>query len=127
MPEKIQTTNAPAPIGPYSQATRIGGLLFCSGQVALDPVTGEMNNATLETETRQVLRNLVAVLEAGGASAKQVVKTTIFLTDMADFAAVNPIYAEVFAEAQPARSTIAVAALPKGARIEIEAIASLAE
>jgi 2-iminobutanoate/2-iminopropanoate deaminase len=125
MAEKIQTPNAPAPIGPYSQAIRTGGMLFCSGQIALDPASGAMNNATLEDETRQVLRNLVAVLEAGGASPMHVVKTTIFLTDMADFPVVNSLYAEIFGEAQPARSTIAVAALPKGGRIEIEAVAAI--
>lgn len=123
--QEIKTTKAPAPIGPYSQAIRTDSLLFCSGQIALDPNSGTMKNATLEEETRQVLANLVAVLEAAGASAEHVVKTTIFLTDMADFPEVNTLYAEVFSESRPARSTIAVAVLPKGGRIEIEAIASL--
>lgn len=123
MIEHIQTSNAPAPIGPYSQAVHTGNLLFCSGQIALDPATGQMVTSSIEEETRLVLRNLVAVLEAGGASAATVVKTTIFLTNMADFPAVNALYEEVFGTSKPARSTIAVAALPKGGRIEIEAIA----
>jgi 2-iminobutanoate/2-iminopropanoate deaminase len=125
MTEKILTTNAPAPIGPYSQAVRVSDLLFCSGQIALDPATGTMKNATLDEETRQVLTNLSQVLVAGGAMLDTTVKTTIFLTDMNDFAAVNAIYDEFFGTAKPARSTIAVAALPKGARIEIEAIAEV--
>ncbi|MBS1904135.1 MAG: reactive intermediate/imine deaminase [Bacteroidetes bacterium] len=123
MIEHIQTSNAPAPIGPYSQAVHTGTLLFCSGQIALDPATGQMVTSSIEEETRLVLRNLVAVLEAGGASAASVVKTTIFLTNMADFPAVNALYEEVFGASKPARSTIAVAALPKAGRIEIEAIA----
>ena len=125
MKKIILTTSAPAPIGPYSQAIQIGDLLFCSGQIALDPVSGTMKNASLEEETRQVLANLSALLTAGGASADSVIKTTIFLTDMNDFALVNSIYAEYFGESKPARSTVAVSALPKGAKIEIEAIASI--
>lgn len=125
MIEAILTANAPAPIGPYSQAIRFGNLLFCSGQVALDPVTGIMDNTTLEVETRRALTNLLNVLTAGGASFASIVKTTIFLTDMNDFAAVNTIYAEVLGDAKPARSTVAVAGLPKGARVEIEAIATI--
>ena len=125
MIEAILTANAPAPIGPYSQAVRFGNLLFCSGQVALDPATGIMDNATLEVETRRALANLLNVLTAGGASFASIVKTTIFLTDMNDFAAVNTIYAEVLGDAKPARSTVAVAGLPKGARVEIEAIATI--
>ncbi len=125
MKKIILTTSAPAPIGPYSQAIQLDGLLFCSGQIALDPVSGEMKNATLEEETRQVLANLSALLTAGGASTDAVIKTTIYLTDMNDFALVNGIYAEYFGESKPARSTVAVSALPKGAKIEIEAIASV--
>ncbi len=125
MKKIILTTSAPAPIGPYSQAIEIGDLLFCSGQIALDPVSGAMKNASLEEETRQVLANLSAVLAAGGASTDSVIKTTIFLTDMNDFGSVNGIYAEYFGESKPARSTVAVSALPKNAKIEIEAIASI--
>ncbi len=125
MKKIILTTSAPAPIGPYSQAIQLDGLLFCSGQIALDPVSGEMKNATLEEETRQVLANLSALLTAGGASTDAVIKTTIYLTNMNDFALVNGIYAEYFGESKPARSTVAVSALPKGAKIEIEAIASV--
>ena len=125
MKKTILTASAPAPIGPYSQAIQIGDLLFCSGQIALDPVSGIMKNSSLEEETRQVLANLSALLTAGGASADSVIKTTIFLTDMNDFALVNSIYAEYFGESKPARSTVAVSALPKGAKIEIEAIASI--
>ncbi len=125
MTEAILTANAPAPIGPYSQAIRFGDLLFCSGQIALDPASGSMDNATLEAETRRALANLSAVLSAGGTSLASIVKTTIFLTDMNDFAAVNTIYAEVMGNAKPARSTVAVAGLPKGARVEIEAIATI--
>ncbi len=125
MKKIILTASAPAPIGPYSQAIQIGDLLFCSGQIALDPVSGEMKNSSLEEETRQVLANLSALLTAGGASTDFVIKTTIFLIDMNDFALVNGIYAEYFGESKPARSTVAVSALPKGAKIEIEAIASI--
>lgn len=121
----ILTPKAPLPIGPYSQAIRDGDLLFCSGQVALDPVTGEMKNESIEEEMMQVLENLGAVLDAGGSNFSSVVKTTIFLTDMDDFAAVNELYAKIFGDAKPARSTIAVRALPKGARVEIECIAKV--
>jgi 2-iminobutanoate/2-iminopropanoate deaminase len=125
MTEKILTANAPAPIGPYSQAVRTGSFLFCSGQIGLDPATGAMKNGSIGEETRQALTNLSEVLVAGGAMLDTVIKTTIFLTDMNDFASVNSIYEEFFGAAKPARSTIAVAALPKGARIEIEAIAEV--
>ncbi|HYM20117.1 MAG TPA: RidA family protein [Candidatus Kapabacteria bacterium] len=125
MAEKILTSNAPAPIGPYSQAIRMDSLLFCSGQIGLDPESGTLKNASLEEETRQVLANLASVLVAGGAMLDTVVKTTIFLTNMNDFAEVNRIYEEFFGASKPARSTVAVSALPKGARIEIEAIAEV--
>jgi 2-iminobutanoate/2-iminopropanoate deaminase len=125
MKEIILTDAAPAPIGPYSQAIRFGAYLFCSGQVALDPKTGNMKNASIEEETRQALANLSEVLKAGGTSLSNVIKTTIFLVDMNDFATVNTIYGEAFDSAKPARSTVAVAALPKGARVEIEAIATI--
>ncbi|SRR5579883_875583 len=123
--ETILSPDAPRPIGPYSQAVRSRDLLFCSGQIALDPTTGEMVQNTIEEETKQVMRNLRAVLEAAGGTFANVVKTTIFLTNMADFAAVNKIYETGLGTARPARSTVQVAALPKGARVEIECIASL--
>ena len=119
----ILTADAPAPIGPYSQAIKSGNMLFCSGQVALDPQTGEMKNASIEEETRQSLVNLSAVVSSGGASLGDVVKTTIFLTDLGNFATVNAIYDEFFGASKPARSTVQVSALPKGANVEIECIA----
>ena len=127
--EAVITAAAPAPVGPYSQAVKAGGVLYCSGQIALDPLTGAMVGAgDVEAETRQVLSNLKAVLEAGGSSPSQVLRTTVFLADLADFALVNGIYAEVFAEGvSPARACVEVAALPKGARVEIDCIALAAE
>ena len=119
----VQTDGAPAAIGPYSQAVRSGDFLFCSGQIALDPRSGEMVGESAADQARRVLVNLAAVLEAGGASLQTVVKTTIFLDDMADFAAVNEVYAEAFGDHRPARATVEAAALPKGALVEIEAIA----
>ncbi len=119
----IRTDKAPAPIGPYSQAILAGNELFCSGQIAIDPSTGELAGEDATAQTEQVLRNLGAVLEAAQMDYSNVVKTTIFLVDMNDFAAVNAVYAKYFDAAKPARSTIAVAALPKNARVEIEAIA----
>lgn len=119
----ILTTDAPAPIGPYSQAIKSGNMLFCSGQVSLDPKTGEMKNASIEEETRQALTNLSAVVTSGGATLSDVVKTTIFLTDLGNFATVNAIYDEFFGTSKPARSTVQVSALPKGANVEIECIA----
>lgn len=121
----IRTEHAPAAIGPYSQAIRTGDFLFTSGQVALDPATGALAEGGIEAETRQVMQNLRAVLAAAELGFDDVVKTTVFLADMADFATVNTIYAEAFASAvaPPARSTVQVAALPRGARIEIELIA----
>lgn len=118
----VNTSGAPAAIGPYSQAVRVGQFLFASGQLGLDPVTGELRDG-IEAQTRQALANMQAVLAAAGATAKDVVKTTIFLADMADFTVVNRIYAEVFGEEPPARSTVQVAALPKNGLIEIEMIA----
>lgn len=123
----VSTDRAPKAIGPYAQATRAGEFLFTSGQIALDPARGELVGGGTEAETRQVLSNLVAVLEAGGSSPRDVVKTTIFLVDLADFAKVNAIYAEVFGDSLPARSTVQVAALPRGARVEIEAIAHVGD
>lgn len=123
MAQAVRSDRAPAPIGPYSQAVLAGNELFCSGQIALDPQSGELTGGDAASQAEQALRNLGAVLEAGGMSYADVVKTTIFLIDMNDFAAVNEVYAKYFDAAKPARSTIAVAALPKGARVEIEALA----
>ncbi|AKV02053.1 Endoribonuclease L-PSP [Labilithrix luteola] len=119
----ISTPDAPAAIGPYSQAIRSGDLVFLSGQVPLDPKTGELIRADIATETDRVLDNLGAVLAAAGCSFANVVKTTIFLTDLGDFQTVNVTYAKRFGNPPPARATIQVSALPKGARVEIEAIA----
>ncbi len=119
----ICTADAPQAIGPYSQAIGAGNFVFCSGQIPLDPQSGEPVGDTIAEQTRRVLDNLRAVLEAAGSSLAQVVKTTIFLVDMGDFAIVNSIYAEYFGDAPPARSTVQVARLPRDARIEIEAIA----
>jgi len=123
--EAVVTAAAPAPVGPYNQAVKAAGLLFCSGQIALDPATGTMvGSGDVEAETRQVLANLQAVLAAAGCSPRQVVRTTVFLADLADFAKVNALYAEVFgAGVSPARACVQVAALPKGGRVEIDCIA----
>jgi 2-iminobutanoate/2-iminopropanoate deaminase len=121
----ILTDKAPAPIGPYSQAIQAGGLMFCSGQIPLDPVSGQMKGADVETQARQVLENVKALLEAGGASLDSVVKTTIFLKSMNDFPKVNEIYATYFKGTTPARSTVEVARLPKDALVEIEVTALL--
>lgn len=125
--QAIETSQAPAPVGPYNQAVRAGNMLFCSGQIALDPGTGAMvGEGDVEAETRQVLANLEAVLAAAGSSPRQVVRTTVFLADLADFAKVNALYAEVFGSGvSPARACVEVAALPKGARVEIDCIAVL--
>jgi 2-iminobutanoate/2-iminopropanoate deaminase len=117
----IATTSAPGAIGPYSQAIKTSGLVFTAGQIGLDPTTGKLVEG-VENQTRQVLANLQAILEAAGSGPDRVVKTTIFLADMADFARVNTIYAETFGVDAPARSTVQAAALPLGALIEIEAI-----
>jgi len=121
--ELVHTDGAPRAIGPYSQAVAADSLLFCSGQIALDPATGEMEGASAAEQARRVLANLEAVLRAGGAGLADVLKTTIYLVDMADFAAVNEVYAAAFGAHRPARATVAVAALPKGARVEIDAVA----
>lgn len=127
MRQVIFSERAPAPIGPYSQAIRSGNLLFLSGQIPLSPDTGEVVGATAAEQAEQALRNLCAVLEAAGASPGNVVKTTVFLVDLADFADVNGVYARTFGLSgpAPARSTVQVAALPRGVRVEIEAIAHL--
>jgi 2-iminobutanoate/2-iminopropanoate deaminase len=119
----VTTTGAPSAIGPYSQAIASGDLVFCSGQLGLDPATGEIVDGGVEAQTERALRNLVSVLDAAGASMADVVKTTIFLADIGDFAAVNAVYARHMPDPAPARSTFAVGALPKGGLIEIEAIA----
>lgn len=124
-PKLISTTKAPAAIGPYSQAVRFGNLLFTSGQIALTPEGGFIQDG-IEAETRQVFRNLQAILDAAGADRTDVVKATVFLQDMEYFASMNAIYDEFFGEHKPARSAVQVAALPRGARVEIELIAALA-
>jgi 2-iminobutanoate/2-iminopropanoate deaminase len=124
--ETIHTTAAPGAIGPYSQAIAAGAYVFTSGQIGLDPATGQLVDGGVEAQTRQVMANLAAVLAAAGLTFADVVKTTIFLVDMNDFAAVNAVYGESFDDgAKPARTTVAVAALPRGARVEIEAVALL--
>ncbi len=125
MLQSVLSSDAPAPIGPYNQAIRAGGFLFCSGQIPLDAVSGELAQGDIAVQTRQVLENIRAVLAAGGATFARVVKTTIYLIDMNDFTSVNTVYGEYFGDVPPARSTVAVAALPRGARVEIEAIALL--
>lgn len=120
----ISTTGAPSAIGPYSQGIATDELVFCSGQIGLDPATGEVVAGGVEAEAERALRNLAAVLDAAGVGLQDVVKTTVFLADMADFPAVNAVYARHMPDPPPARSTFAVAALPRGARIEIEAIAA---
>ncbi len=129
MPRKqvISTENAPAAIGPYSQAVRVGDLIYSAGQVALVPETGKLMEGDIETQTRQVMENLAAVLQAAGSSLTQVVKTTIFVTDISDFAKVNQVYGSFFQDNPPARSTVQVAALPLGANVEIEVVATLVE
>lgn len=125
MQQAINTGDAPAPVGPYNQAVAAAGLLWCSGQIALDPVSGALlGDGDVEAETRQVLRNLQAVLAAAGVGPAQVLRTTVYLTDLADFARVNAVYAEIFHQGvTPARACVQVAALPKGARVEIDAVA----
>lgn len=123
MKKIISTQDAPAAVGPYSQAIRAGSTIFTAGQIPLDPKTGQLVEGDIAAQTRRVLDNLTAVLRAEGLSFEHIVKTTIFLMDMNDFQAVNEVYAKYFTSAPPARSTVQVAGLPKGARVEIEAIA----
>jgi 2-iminobutanoate/2-iminopropanoate deaminase len=123
MKQEVKTDKAPQAIGPYSQAVIAGGLVFCSGQIALDPASGQLDTGPIEGQARQVLKNLGAVLEAAGSSFDRVVKTTIFLRDMNDFGKVNQVYAEFFKAPFPARATVQVARLPRDAGVEIEAIA----
>jgi 2-iminobutanoate/2-iminopropanoate deaminase len=121
--EIIKTEGAPAAIGPYSQAVRAGGFIFCSGQIPTDPVTGVFIAGGIAEQTEQVMRNLTAVLEAAGSGLDRIVKTTVFLADMNDFAAMNEVYGRYFQENPPARATVQAARLPRDARVEIEAIA----
>lgn len=121
----ILTPNAPAPIGPYSQAVKVGGTLYVSGQIAINPATGEMNMADIPTETKQVMENLKAVLTAADATFDNVIMTTIFLSDMGNFDAVNKIYGNCFTADFPARATVAVKTLPRNVNVEISVIAAL--
>lgn len=123
MKQIVKTEKAPQAIGPYSQAVRAGGFVFASGQIPLDPRTGEFVEGGIAEQTEQVLRNLAAVLEAAGTGLDRVVKTTVFLADMNDFAAMNEVYGRYFSGNAPARATVEAARLPRDARVEIEAIA----
>jgi 2-iminobutanoate/2-iminopropanoate deaminase len=121
--QAISTAKAPAAVGPYSQAIVAGDLIFCAGQGAIDPATQDVRHGTVEEETERTLRNLEAVLDAAGATLADVVKTTVFLVDLGDFPAMNEVYARHFPDPPPARTTVEVSALPKGFKVEIEAIA----
>lgn len=123
MKQVISTEKAPGAIGPYSQAIKAGNMIFCSGQIPIDPVTGEFVSQDVTEQTEQVFRNLTAVLEAAGASLNDVVKTTVFLADMGEFAAMNDVYSRHFVDNKPARATVQAAKLPRDARVEIECIA----
>jgi 2-iminobutanoate/2-iminopropanoate deaminase len=125
MKQEVKTERAPQAIGPYSQAVIAGGFVFCSGQIAIDPASGELHTGGIEEQTRLVLKNLGAVLEAAGSSFDQVVKATVFLQDMDDFSRMNKVYAEFFKAPFPARAAVQVARLPRDVKVEIEAIASL--
>lgn len=124
-PRAVQTVRAPAAIGPYSQAVVAGGMVFCSGQIPLDPGTGQIVDGDVSAQARRVLDNLAAVLTAAGSSLDQVVKTSIFLLDLQDFAAVNAVYAEYFTGVLPARATVQVSRLPRDVRVEIDCVAVL--
>ena len=123
MKVKVQTEGAPAAIGPYSQAIKVDGFVFVSGQIPIDPATGQFVSDGIQEQTEQVIKNLSAVLTAAGSSLGQVVKTTVFLADMKDFSSMNEVYSKFFTEVAPARATVAAAGLPRDARVEIEAIA----
>ena len=123
--ETISTKNAPAAIGPYSQAIKVGNLIYTSGQIPIDPATGTLVAGGIKEQTRQSLLNVQAILKEAGISMSSVVKTTVFMADMNDFADMNAVYAEFFTEPYPARSAVAVKALPKGALVEIEVVAAL--
>ena len=122
--EAVSTESAPRAIGPYEQAVKCHGLLFTSGQIALDPATGRLIEGDASVQTRQVLENLKAVLEAGGSSLDHVIKATVYLTDLDNFAKMNEVYAEYLGKVKPARSTVGVATLPRGASIEIDLVAT---
>ena len=124
MKKVILTNSAPAPIGPYSQAIEVGNLVFCSGQIPLDPVSNQVLTGDVKAQAELVMKNVEAVLSAAGLTFKNVVKSTIFLTNMSDFQSVNEVYGRFFPEQPPARSTVAVAGLPKGVNVEIEVIAA---
>lgn len=124
MKVKIYTASAPNPGGPYSQAVRAGGFIFAAGQIPINPATGELVGGSIEEQTRQVLENLKQVLSAAGSSLDKVVKTTVFLSDLGNFEAMNAVYARYFGETPPARSTVQAAALPKGVGVEIDLIAT---
>lgn len=121
--DSIRTEKAPAPVGPYSQATRAGGVVYCSGQISIDPASGQLFTGPVEEQARLVMQNLKAVVEAAGSSMDRVVRCTIFLTDMGDFAKVNEVYGEFFSEPYPARACVEVSALPKGVQVEVDALA----
>ena len=123
--ETIATENAPKALGPYSQALKAGGFIYCSGQIPINPATNTIEAVTIEDQTRQAITNLKNVLEAAGAGLDKVVKTTVFISDMNDFAALNAVYAEMFGDTKPARSCVQVARLPKDVKLEIEAIAAV--
>jgi 2-iminobutanoate/2-iminopropanoate deaminase len=123
MKKIISTSDAPAALGPYSQAVRAGSTVYCAGQIPLDPKSGQIVDGGIDAQTRRVMDNITAILKAEGLACDDVVKTTIFLADLGDFQTVNEIYGSYFKQAPPARSTVQVAALPKGARVEIETIA----
>ena len=123
MIETVSTESAPKALGPYSQALKVNGFVYCSGQIPINPATNAIEAETIEDQTRQVITNLKNVLEAAGTSLSAVVKTTVFIKDMNDFAALNGVYAEMFGETKPARSCVGVARLPKDVKVEIEAVA----
>ncbi len=125
MAEVVATKDAPQAIGPYSQALKVGGFLFTSGQIAIDPATGQVIEGDIAAQTDRVMKNLAAILKAGGLSLQRVVKTTVFLKSMGDFATMNEVYGRHFGEHRPARSTVEVARLPKDVLVEIEVIAEL--
>lgn len=123
MKKIIYSENAPKPVGPYSQAVQLESFLFCSGQISIDPKTNEVFTGDIKKQTEMIMKNIQAVLKAADMTFDHIIKTTIFLTDMNDFATVNTVYAQYFTQEPPARSTIAVSALPKGVNVEIEVVA----
>jgi 2-iminobutanoate/2-iminopropanoate deaminase len=125
MIETVSTGNAPKALGPYSQALKAGGFVWCSGQIPVNPATNTVEAVTVEEQTRQAITNLASVLDAAGSSLSQVVKTTVYLKDMNDFAAVNGVYADLFGEVKPARSCVEVSRLPKDVKVEIDCVAVL--